>query len=223
MGIDGCRAGWVVVRATLTPFNVVEASVTPDLDGVMLDVDAGSVASVAVDMPIGLSEHGTRACDVMAREHLGPRRASIFPAPARGTLDAVDHTDAISMSRRLTGRGLSIQSWNLAPKIKALDELINPQRQSVVHESHPELAFTRIAGTPMTHNKRRREGREERLRALGLRGIDELPARPGGAAIDDLIDAMVLSHTAAALVDGTAWVLGDGVVDVRGLRMEICG
>src|SRR6185437_7828679 len=84
MGIDGCRAGWVVAKAeeSLESFKVL---VVPTLDAVFEWVDRGA-AFVAIDVPIGLSDGSSRECDLAARAFLrGSRKSSVFPAPCRAT------------------------------------------------------------------------------------------------------------------------------------------
>jgi predicted RNase H-like nuclease len=45
---------------------------------------------IAVDIPIGLTEVGARACDEHARSELGqPRGSSVFPAPLRAVFAAL--------------------------------------------------------------------------------------------------------------------------------------
>jgi predicted RNase H-like nuclease len=174
---------------------------------------------VAIDMPIGLPfDDSPRLADVETRRRLGPRRSSVFPIPARAVLGARSFDEALAWSRRVTGRGLSIQAWNLVPKIAALDAVMTAGRQDRVRETHPELAFARLAGAPMTSPKRTAAGREERIAVVG----PPTPT-PRGAACDDVLDAMALARSAAAMVTGDAWCLGDGAVDERGLRMEIWG
>ncbi|MBP1156496.1 putative RNase H-like nuclease [Paenibacillus sp. PvR052] len=78
-----------------------------------------------IDMLIGLAAATEpRRCDVLARQLLKLGRASsIFPAPVREVLTASDYVDANALQRRVSGRGLSRQSWALVPKIRSLDEL----------------------------------------------------------------------------------------------------
>jgi predicted RNase H-like nuclease len=45
---------------------------------VLARLQTGSLAAVAVDIPIGLPATGPRSCDVEARQRLGPRRSSVF-------------------------------------------------------------------------------------------------------------------------------------------------
>ena len=68
-------------------------------------------AIVCIDMPIGLSENGVRACDQAARRQLGPRASSVFPAPPRLALEEAAYADINSESKRRFGRGVSKQAF----------------------------------------------------------------------------------------------------------------
>jgi hypothetical protein len=76
---------------------------------------------VAVDMPIGLSDNSSRRADVEARKLIGPRRSSVFPTPVRGALDGETYEEASALSRELTGKGLSKQTFALKPRILEID------------------------------------------------------------------------------------------------------
>jgi predicted RNase H-like nuclease len=202
-GVDGCRSGWVVAIGGTVH---VVARFTD-----VLDLD---VSIIAVDMPIGLPDAGPRACDVAARRLLGPRRSSVFPAPVRATLQATTYDNALRLHRAADDRGLSKQAYNLLPKIAEVDDALPDAR---VVEAHPELAFARLLGAPAEHSKRAAAGRAERLKALGL----EAAPRVRGAAADDVLDAIALTHTARRIAAGCAEVLGDGSHDRRGRPMSI--
>jgi predicted RNase H-like nuclease len=202
-GVDGCRGGWVVATddRLFVARNIHE-------------VLALDVAVIAIDMPIGLPDAGPRACDVVARRRLGPRRSSVFATPVRATLAATDYPDALARHRAADGRGLSKQAYNLLPKIREVDAHAADPR---LHESHPELAFARLLGHPAAHAKRSPSGRAERLAALGLTAISRLP----GAAADDVLDALALVHTARHIAAGTGERLGDGARDARETTMAV--
>jgi predicted RNase H-like nuclease len=226
-GADGCKAGWVVVTLDdhVGPDGTRRyptLTVVPSLDDLVADVASGTLSALAVDMPIGLSSREPRACDQQARRMLGPRRASVFPAPVRAVLGARTYAEALARSRAASGRGLPAQAWNLVPKVTELDRLIRPELQDRVVEASPELAFAHLAGAPAVHPKRTPEGRAERqmlLTSIGLGDIAQVRAL--GAAPDDVLDAAVLALTARRLRDGVAVRLGDGSRDARGLRMEV--
>jgi predicted RNase H-like nuclease len=200
--------------------------VVSDVGGV-LAVLGHRIAAVAVDIPIGLAACGPRACDVEARHRLGPRRNSVFPAPARAVLATTTYEEACAVSRQLCGKALSKQLYNIVAKIREVDDLLSPSpcRQERLFEACPELSFALMTGgVPMRHGKRTAQGRGERLAALHASGFDDLTATtaapPAGAARDDVLDALALAWTARRHVAGDAVRLG-GETDDRGLRMEI--
>lgn len=223
-GVDGCRSGWVVVTAPARGAGAVEADLVTAVAEVLDRVRAGTLAAVAIDMPCGLAARGPRRCDEEARARLGPRRATVFPTPPRPLLGAASHADAVRIGRALDGRGISIQAFNLLPRIAELDAAITPDLCDRVLEAHPESAFAAMAGTPLASSKRTAEGRAERRSLLGRHlgpPIDALPERLRGAAPDDVLDAAANVWTARRWLAGEAVVLGDGTLDERGLPMRI--
>ncbi len=223
VGVDGCPGGWVSVE--WSPDNLVAERIT-DLAPLIERLRSGEVAAVAIDMPIGLLDSQPRECDVEARKLLGPRRSSIFPTPVRATLEAEDYTDACELSRQISGKALSIQAFNLLPKIAELDRLATPADQDRLVEAHPECAFRRLAGEPLADPKRTAQGQSTRIDLLAAHdpALGELVARHRSGAdrlpLLDLIDAAVLAITARRVVDGTETRLGSQV-DRRGLVTQI--
>ena len=222
-GVDGCRGGWVVVVADSDP--KVErpfvADHVDDLGPVIEQVRRGDLAAMAVDMPIGLFDDRPRPCDIAARVVLGSRRSTVFPAPVRATLEAADYVDACRLSRQACGKALSKQAFNLLKAIRHLDELLVPADAERVVEAHPECAFARLGGAPLS-SKHKPEGRKARVElldeALGrnfvaLRQQSSLP-------LTDLLDAAVLTITARRVVDGTEIRLG-GEPDSTGKPAQV--
>ena len=221
-GADACRGGWCVVTLPVEGDATVE--VVDRLAKVATRHAQGQLGAVGVDIPIGLSDGPPRKCDIDARALLGARRSSVFPAPVRPVLGARSYEAALVRSREAGGVGLSKQSWNLVPKIAEVDRLLDPTRQGRIFEVHPEAAFAALHGVPMTHPKKGRPGRDERLAVLRphVPGIDDLVAQPpSGAAADDVLDAAVVAVTAKAVLEGKARRLGERRHDAKGLVMEI--
>jgi predicted RNase H-like nuclease len=216
IGVDGCRGGWLVVS------DHGDGTTEVAVHRTFGDVLALGAALVAVDIPIGLPAVGPRACDVTARRRLGRRGSSVFPAPVRAVLGAADHTEALVRSRAASGRGLSVQAWNLVPKIVEVDERVAPG--DAVAEVHPELSFATLGGGPLGSRKRELAGRVERLGLLEGDFPDvaeRLAGRPPGCAADDVLDAYATLWTARRITAGRAESLGDGERDERGLVMSI--
>jgi predicted RNase H-like nuclease len=225
-GADGCRGSWAVVTAQPAgagQLRLRDVAVVPDF-AALLRLTRRS-AAVAVDIPIGLSANGRRQADFEARRRIGPRRSSVFPAPARLLLDATAYETANATSRTKLGRGLQKQVFNILPKVRQADAAMTPELQKRVVESHPEVCFWALGGeSPPRHPKRTPGGRAERLRLLETvygASIRDL-APPKGAAWDDLYDACVLAWTASRVAAGAAVRLPTEVQrDECGLRMEI--
>lgn len=224
-GVDGCRAGWIVVvlhrtRKTWTP----QVTLCPKFADVLALASPPTI--VAIDIPIGLldtPQPGGRTCDRQARQLLGRRASSIFTPPTRPLLQATHY-------EQVRTQGLSLQSFNILPKIREVDQLMTPTVQQRVHEAHPELAFTSLAGASPHYNKKTLEGREERLRILerAFQGIQQafgnacLAFKRSEVARDDLLDAYILAWTALRISAGRANRVPDSSrIDQKGLRTEI--
>ncbi|WP_022662076.1 DUF429 domain-containing protein [Paucidesulfovibrio longus] len=198
IGVDGCRGGWLAAAIGPDGLRFELHRTVAGLFGAHRDT------TMLVDMPMGLPHAGepVRRCDAEARRLLGPRRASVFSPPCREALAAGDHAEACAVNRAVTGRGLSIQAWNIARRIRELDELLRaePGASGRLLECHPELCFAALLGAPATHPKKTRAGREQRLKTLlGLcpeakdRIVQGLKNYAGLCAHDDFLDALVLA------------------------------
>ncbi|NIO41914.1 MAG: DUF429 domain-containing protein [Burkholderiales bacterium] len=205
VGLDGCRGGWFCVGINDQGNWVVSL-----IAGNAVFSAVSSARTALIDIPIGLGENGSgaRLCDREARRQLGRMRgASVFPAPTRASLRARNYSEALAINRRQTGRGISKQSWLLAPKIREIDDLLQAELnlRGVLRESHPEVCFWALNGSmPMRHNKKTLEGRNERLALLRLffPATDALYKealtryRRTDTTRDDIIDALVLAISA---------------------------
>lgn len=226
-GADGCSAGWLVVRAagerklrlTCPPF--VVATFRDLLDR------TADCAAVGVDIPIGLSDdRPLRPPDRLAKALLGrARMSSVFPAPVRAALRAHSYREACLQSLLASGRSLSLQTYNILPKVREADAAMTPALQRRVVEVHPEVSFWAMNGRrPLASSKKRLAGRTERLALLSRRiaGLSPTLPRPDGTQPDDLLDACAAAWSAARLVRGAAGRLaGEPLLDGRGLKMEI--
>lgn len=229
LGVDGCRSGWVMARRNPVSGETAVA-IAPDFRAV-LDA-AADAAMTIIDMPIGLTDTGRRACERLARRLLGsPRASSVFPTPRRPMLGFTDYAAANAWGHaqgKENGGGLTKQTWGILPRIREIDALITPLDQARIGEGHPEVAFARLnGGKACLYSKRKREGRAERIGILERRGVSNLSvliASTGKAAkADDVLDAIALSLTAEARLRGEALRITDEARDARGLVMEIWG
>jgi predicted RNase H-like nuclease len=197
-GIDGCAPGWVAFRVQLP-------SRATDLASWLRERPI-DLASLAIDIPIGLPDH-KRACDIAARKRLGwPRRNSVFSAPCRESLTNENHAEACATNRKVTGRGLSQQAWGIARKIKEVDDAVTQSHRQWVYEVHAEVCFWALAGEhPMIHGKRTRDGVNERVKLLRSEfpNIERhLLNRPPDVGTDDLLDAAAAAWTAIRICKG---------------------
>lgn len=233
-GVDGCRAGWVVVlRDRLQGTHL--ARIVSSFHAVLALPESPVV--IGVDVPIGLLSTaiaGGRACEVLARQMLRARASSVFPSPTRAALAAFragSGYNAVSTANRggvTTAPGLSRQTFAILPRIDEVDAALSPASQNVVREVHPELCFTEAnAGAPMAHDKKTTAGRTERatlLRTLGFVSPLHLlgPKLPQGVKSEDLLDACIACWTGERVAAGTAVVTPvPSHLDARGLRMEL--
>ncbi len=230
IGVDGCPAGWFFVA--LEPSGRSRWGIVRTLADLV--AETSEPARVFVDIPIGLPDGpGPRECDQMARRALGGRRASsVFPAPARPVLDAVDYEDAKRLSRESTGKALSRQAFAILPRCREVDRLLRDDAKvrRIVREIHPEVCFWAFAGRrPMEHNKKQEEGfRErigllERIRPSAEREIEEMlrQFRRREVARDDAVDALAAALTASAPAAALRTLPSQPQVDRAGLRMEM--
>ena len=126
-------------------------------------------ATVCIDIPIGLSDDGSRACDREARQLLGARRSSVFSVPPRLALPEASYAEINAASKRHCGRGISKQAFYLLPKIREAERLLrsSPERYAGWLETHPELCFCALnGGIPMGDNKKTDAGYRQRRSLL---------------------------------------------------------
>lgn len=192
------------------------------LEDVTAALAVPDVDVIAIDMPIGLSEDGVRACDVAARKRLGRAGSSVFPAPLRQVLAAEDYLEACRISVEASGKALSKQAWNLVPAIRSLDDALGDPPSERVVEVHPELAFRRM-DLRVSDPKVTARGTMQRLTALrGAMDVEQaLPDAPPLVPMVDALDACAAAWSAARLAEGRGECLGDGAVDSRGRPMRI--
>jgi predicted RNase H-like nuclease len=226
VGVDGCKGGWIAVLWD-TEMHTVEPIVYASLKEI---IEANPDASaIGIDIPIGLSDTGTRQCDLCARKLLGkPRSSSVFPPPVFEILDIATFAEAVIALNKRIGKGISKQSFAIFPKILEASQTITPDMQTRVFEVHPEVSFLVLGKGPMAHKKSSAEGfaaRRSLLEAAMRITIPEKkvvaswakPAKP-----DDILDAMVAAWTARRVVQQEAIRFpAQPLLDGRGIRMEI--
>ena len=216
LGVDGWRGAWVAARLE---GRAVTFSVVPDAAAVLAVPD---VEVIGIDMPIGLSDDGARACDVEARRRLTGAASSVFPAPVRPVLAASDYADARVRSLAACGKSLSAQAFALVPAIRSLDDALGDPPDPRIHEVHPEVSF-RALDRRVTDRKASGSGLAQRVRALEqvMDFLDALASDRAGIPAVDALDACAAAWSAQRIADGRARFVGDHRPDARGRPMRI--
>jgi predicted RNase H-like nuclease len=233
VGADGTPDGWIAVRYDRAGFRDVRRY--DDVEA--LWTDNADAETLLIDVPVGLAtDRAARAPERAAREVLGPRRSSVFNVPIRPVLDAADYETANETQRAAIDKGLQKQTFNVTPKIRAVDTLLTDgdADQDVLREAHPEVCFWALAdGEPMANSKTGRPAPAfwERVRVLkAVDGDFEAALLAAGEAVadwdhgasnDDLLDAFALAITASDLTGDLRTLPEDPETDAAGLRMEM--
>lgn len=228
VGVDGCRAGWLAIG--LEAESSWQVNIFPDASSLWNHHRDASL--ILIDIPIGLKGgRAERRCDPEARKLLGPRRSSVFPAPCRQAIYAQSYQEACDVNQRLTGKRLSVENWNIIPKIRVVDCLLSDDTaaRGRLREIHPELCFWGLAGRPMQHAKKRSEGLSERtqlLQSIYPQTTDIIAHvlsayRRKDVARNDILDALSAAVTARIGGQNLASIPQEPEFDERGLRMEM--
>jgi len=184
-----------------------------------LDEIDGSYDLVGIDMPIGLPDGTRRSADFEARAFLSPRGSTVFPTPPRALLSYSTYDEANAASKERFEQGLTRQSFLLFPKIIEVDRFARLRESDSVVEIHPECAFARMAGKPLS-SKHFPAGRAERHDALS-RHLDVVATPVPGAKVDDVLDAYAVLWSALRFARGAHVTFGGGSTDALGLPMRI--
>ena len=198
LGVDACPAGWVgVVIDTTRRASVFVAGTIAEL--VALVREKHDVAVVAIDIPIGLPDHGGRLADAEARRALVGRSSSVFSTPVRAALESASYEEARAANLAATdGRtSVSAQAYALREKVLQVDAWVRSAPGTRVVEVHPEVSFARMAGAPVVARKKDTDGVRARREALAAHGIVAPPwFRGAGFGEDDLLDACAAAWSA---------------------------
>jgi predicted RNase H-like nuclease len=245
IGIDGARGGWVGCRLDGSTFEIVcfrdhELAHGPTHE-LTYELAAGlrGVDHAWIDMPLGLPQDQRdfpRRCDVALRQRLGRRASSVFTCPIRPAVYAQEYREACRLNAEATGKKISLQAWNICPKIRQLDQLLQSKPPIRFRESHPEYNFQCLKGESLKHAKKTPEGRQERLEGVIRVYHPELAEHIATTrfrvltgvhvSMDDILDAAVLAVSAQwALTHGEQRLPLEGPgmppLDAYGIPMQI--
>jgi len=165
IGIDSCLKGWFLV--SIDKNDNWDFSIFSNIN--LLWEEYQDSKLILIDMPIGLPCSESRLCDLEARKILKKRGSCVFPAPTRQAINASDYESACKSNQEILGKKVSKQAWNISPKIKQVDLLMQKceKARDIIRESHPEICFWALAGGKvMSSNKKTEIGLQERLNVL---------------------------------------------------------
>ena len=216
-GVDGCTGGWLAAFVQAGRDDV-RLRIVPRFADVLAAPERPEV--IAVDMPIGLPERvgvGGRTAENCVRPLLGARQSSVFSVPSRAAIYAGDYREACSIAQATSDppRKVSKQLFNIAPKIREVDEVLRatPGAATRTFEVHPEVAFWRLnGGRALTEPKKVKSRpyepglafRRGLLVAAGVSAEAARSAPPKGAGADDLLDALACLAIARRIHAGLA-------------------
>ncbi len=203
VGVDGCRAGWLSVALEEDDVDIAVFCSFHELWARHKDSDL-----ILVDIPIGLpgGEIRTRKADGLARKELRSRRSSIFTPGARSIHNCRTYADACEENRKATDKMISLQYWNIMPKVKDVDSFLQatPEAVTILRETHPEMCFEKSADKSMDYAKKTVRGIAERIEIIthfipdGKSVYSQVlnSYLRKDVARDDIVDAMILAATA---------------------------
>ena len=211
IGLDWSRNGWFGV--ILKDDGQHESDLFPSILNVW---SAHSDAErILIDIPIGLSDNGTRVCDKKAYEFLKPdRHNSVFSTPIRDAVYSKSLAEAKALNEE-SGFSITNQAWSICPRIREVDEFFDEFLNAIgtLRESHPEVCFAALNDRdPIEDGKKTEEGlkkrkevlfeADEQLEAVYEDAVETFIEPPQWArrlsknAKDDVLNALVLAHTA---------------------------
>jgi predicted RNase H-like nuclease len=164
IGLDACKMGWCGI-------GVIDNKLISDCFEDLHDVITKhpNLERILIDIPIGLSSKNfERTIDSQARQLLNKRKSSIFSPSCREALYANNYKEALAINKEICGKGISIQAYNIGPKIKEVDEWLNNKQIPIeVFEAHPELCLKTLnLNTDLESSKHDKAGIEERKNIL---------------------------------------------------------
>ena len=201
LGIDGCKYGWICAQ-------LKNEAISLKLIEHIHEVKNLNSELIFIDIPIGLGDQfNSRTIDFKLRKLLSKKRkSSVFTPPIREALEAPTYQLGNQINKSISGKGISIQAWNIGRKIKEVNQFLSQNHlyQKKMSESHPELCFELLNNGPLNHSKKTLSGMEERINIINsyinisfqeIRDFAKF-CKSDKAKMDDIIDAVVLSVSA---------------------------
>lgn len=198
IGLDACKMGWCGIGL------VEDTYIYECFENLTaLWHSHPNLNRILIDIPIGLSSKNfKRTLDAKARTLLQKRKSSIFSPSCREALYEDNYKDALTINKQICGKGISIQAYNIGPKIKEVDEWYNTKPEQLqVYEAHPELCFKSLnQNTDLDFSKHDKVGIEERKSILfnQNKSLEQIYVqvlkvyKRNQVKPDDILDAMAL-------------------------------
>jgi predicted RNase H-like nuclease len=217
-GVDGCKTGWVIVSES------VISGIAIEIVSCFSEVLNRGHQFIVVDIPVGLTNSGTRLADQQARRLLKNRACCVFTAPLRHTLTCANYSEARQHRIEIEGKSLTKQTWAIVPKIREVDALLSCEMQSRVREGHPEVSFAHMnLGNALSAPKHSAKGRQDRIDLLTAHFLD-VPTlvQKHRRIAEDVVDGFAMLWTARRVYNKQALALPpESQTDSRGLLMQI--
>ncbi|WP_127845020.1 DUF429 domain-containing protein [Psychroflexus aestuariivivens] len=227
-GIDSCPSGWIVILFEKNKFSALLVENITELISFHPDLDC-----ILIDIPIGLSsENFKRNIEEKMRKFLPERGSTIFTPACRKAVYAENYEGAKSINKKVLGKSLSIQSFNISKKIKEIDLYFDTKPQSLeIYESHPEICFKQLNNNKVLMSKKTSpEGFQERFELLiskypqlqNLYKDIQLQYPKSKVKPDDILDAMVLCVTnLKSQNNGFQFIENENKTDQKGIQIKI--
>ncbi len=199
-GLDGCPAGWLIFYGYDNEFDFQLISSIEEATPIFEEC-----RNIFIDIPIGLSSKAyQRQVEGQMRKLLQGRSSTIFTPPCREAVQRKDHAVANKVNRQITGKGLSVQAFNISKKIAEVDNFLRTKRNFSLQESHPEICFKILKGKVLGTKKNTMEGQQERRDVIASispdldlsveKALGQYPKKQ--VRPDDIIDAAILCLSA---------------------------
>lgn len=228
-GIDGCKAGWLLIS-----FDDQAAAYKVLRDKNELKKTFESFDRIFINIPIGLEdENFERQCDIDLKKKIGKDYAAdVITPPIRPALSSPSYVEANLTCFDYTEQNLSLQAWNITPKIKMVDDLLKNDEslKDKVLESHPEFLFQKLNGGMIYQKKNLKKGIKHRLELVRekepvaedfFRQIKE-DYRRNEVEEHDIVDALVLAYYAKQSIGKELQTLPKtGEPDSEGMKKAI--
>jgi len=235
-GVDWAGGRWLAV---VIDGNEIDCYLERNLES--LWESSTEFDQILIDIPIGLPDNKETLAkreelDSLARSVTG-KSSSVFPVPSRDACEearkGADYETVVQKNKDDLNKGLSKQSYYIAPAIGEVDALLRDTdtAKETVREAHPEVCFRGLLENQLEHSKNSAQGVGERLKALN-RHLENpgvvfeqlcraLVDEPAEITVDDVMDALGLCVVASCSEEELRTLSEEPSEDSEGIPMEM--